>query len=1216
MKDKDGNTLVMDPYGNIFAKIPEGFEIIDSKEFLIIKNSAGSETSTLEIKGNKFKLLRDSKISFSEKDGLTNFKLEGSGSLNLNGKEINNIKNAVIRVDKENQIEFAEFISTKEENYKFTYNYEEFEFRSNKDSHILFNPKDKKISAKNSELNYKNQLISGDFDATLDEKGIKEISLEENAIYLDRENGLRYSSKGEYNIYFDGRDVSSEKNAVSILKDVNDREKVQVNSKGKIKIENFEKHITYEGLNEEVYTNYMSKDSIFDITKGDAVINNAVHEVKFENGKHHLSTKNLLKNSKDAESFTVKYTQNGEDPFYARINEASGNVEILSFKEGEKTSTIISPFEKFEENQKKLSGDIVRTYLTDELDKMSNTIKSEESSGETVSPDLRRRRDALRSVLNDIEVKKYINQKDYDGAIAYVITSLEDIKDGEVKAKTYLSIAEFYQAKANSQTDPALKEGAYTDAIRFYELSKKDANTFEDASFNLAGLHSQNGDYNKALEEYNNLITKSNDKKIQSNAHINEAEIYLKIKNPIFALQAINFAVTENPKDEYALSEKKKVEIALLDTISSSIDTESTKIRKEFEEKIGMNDEIWNMGVGKSVMNIFGHAENVNKEFEYLDRELNSQQKGILAIKGLMNQGYTLEQVNEIITKRDQATIRKKFNIPSDDKGRYAGAEMLIAMQDAFRNPDVKNLVSGGKEQFNFEKGKGYVDDSFLKTDWRDGVLDAVTMKNAAILGPGAEVGGVTLVGWAGRAIASTSAGARVIEAASAIKTTLGSTKIAKILTKEYPSEKIPKFVDALMKEVSSEGVETAVGVAAEAALPGSGGLAESIVGNSRGQVVKQMISHGKVHDLRDVIKSGMTKEKVLEMEKDLDPTYFSLLDKKNMDEFLKTYKENMGNNFATVGKIDIPEAPKIGRSLTLDNGEIVEELIPFDSEQFAALDKTFEKLKKEGRITSLGDGTYTYKIPHGKESLNVRIVPPDSGIPKIEPIKSLEEDLERITPPDGFPTSEEEIAKAIKKIGGENEYLKQLKRLGLESEDYLKGNKAKGVYIVQNGIQIPKTSYAYLGASDNFLDLVRKNGLDDSISSKIGEVKYAGDIGYARKFTETIEGQPVIFRWKLEKPALKSTLFKSKPKINSNLIEYSTDQGTIMWYKLSETASGIPYYMGEKQVVGVTTSAELFTEQTLGLEYDNKYNPSHTFYKLNPDIQNNIKEAFTGITK
>lgn len=1212
MKDKDGNTVVMDPDGNIFAKIPEGFEIIEStqgKEFLIIQNTAGSEKSTLEIKGNKFTLSRNSKISFSEKDGLTNFKLDGSGNLNLNGKVINNVKDASIRVDKENQIEFADFVSTKEENYKFTYNSEEFEFRSNTNSHIIFDPKNKKISASNSELNYKNQLISGDFDATLNEKGIKEISLGKNAIYLDRENGLRYSSKEKYNIYFDGRDVSSEKNALSILKK---EEKVQVNAKGKIKIHNFEKNIIYEGLNEEAYTHYMDKssifsktneDAVFDIKNGDAVINNGVHEVKFEKGKSYISKKNLLKDSKDAESFTFKYTQEGKDSSYTRINEKSRNLEVVSFKEEGKKITVISSFKDFEAKQKKMSGDLLITYLTDELGRISSKIESEKSSGENAPSDLIKTRDALRIVLDYPDVNALLAKENYDGAIDMLKKKLNLIEDSEVKANMHLHIAGIYQTKAYYQTDPDLKKETYENAIKFYELGKNDANTFKDASFGLAALHCQNKDYNNALKEYDSLIQNSGDNKIKSKAYINKAEIYFDTNKPRDALQAINSAVKENPADT-TLLEKKNMEIALLYKISDSLDKESSSRANQLEEYRGLNEDFWSASLRTTVIQLTESDKDVTTKTNSIQEQIDSQKIGISVIQELISKGYKFEDIESISEMKDSGkkTIREVFRLSNTDGDKIKIDKMVTGMYDAFKNQDVQNVFSGGKVEFNFEKGKGYFDYNppqdyeFLR------IVNTETV--APFLLP--FTGAAKLLMMPVNFIKGTSLGLKATGAASSIKSLPGIKTIVNFLGKEVTSPVFPKAAEVVVQGGAGIGKDIAAGTIAGTVLPGSEPVIDLFFSgvNNKKKIVEEMM-------IRDELN------KVLEIGK-------------YEDGLLKVFKNQHGleslakspDIIPYVSTENVVKPTKIGRTFTLEDGRPVYEVeYPFGTEYFDGLSETMENAKKKGLITSLGDGTNAYTtLPKKTESIIFRTADPNSANTKIDPVRSFKEDLDKITVPDDFPNSEDEIAKAINEMGGSTTYNRKLDELGWESNSYLKGESAKELYIVKNNIKPPNTDYAYLGASDTFLNLVREKGLSSStlkkISSGMGELTYAGDIGYARAFTDAIEGNSLIFRWKLKNPAPKSTLFSPKTRpINPNLIEYSTDQGRI-WKKLSETDSRIPYYVDGKKVVGVTTSAEQFTGLTLGLRHDNEYYPSRIVYSLNPDIQNSIKAAFTGMTK
>ena len=1014
--DEDGNTIIIDPEGNIFAKIPENFEVIEDENAFVLVNKGDTNENEVEIKGYKFNIEKDTKISFSEKEGITSLSLEGSGSININGTTLNNIKDATIRIDNNNQIEFAEFISTKKEDYKFTYNNEEFIFNTNENSHVIFDPKSNKITGKNVKLNYKNQNFEGSkINVLLEDGDIKEVKISGNGIY--EEDNMIYSSKDDFSVYFDGTDVSDKENALSVLKE---GYKVQVESKGRIKIENGN-GLTYEGLDKNAYTKYRAWDSVFDVQDGNAIINNGVHEVKLENGRIFLSIKNLEKDS-EAESFTFKYKKGSdiEDLSYTKINEESGNIEVLSIIDGKEKSTVLYSFKEFEEKKQVFPKNTPKEKFEEELNNLNNEIDLRKEQGKDVSG-LVKKRDVIGLALVDAKLKKSFENDDYDGAIETLEEYIKNVESSEIKTNAELTLGEIYQARANNIRDTLndnkyrkgtqiwkkINKGGellivdrvegdkvyykraaydklesmpkkdfenenyvfakylegedtgrgelksvvlnknrdgfdyyvegrgvlneedlsgvkdyYEEAVRFYESAKKDSDLFDEASLSLAGMHNQFGNYKQAEDEYFNLIKNENEK-IKSKAYMGLASTYISNQDPRKALQALDNAAKYNSENELAISSKRELESAFLDTISSSIDTEKTEVIKLWEEEIGKDKEWYNANLHKETMNIFGgYYENVEIIKSGSISKLDLQQKGIIAIKKLHSTGYNLEQIQEYFgevgsfDESNRNKIVRAFNLPIDSKNEaeakaafHTSSEIVVAINRAFENPDIKNLASGGRSgKFNFETGEGYIDKSFYEKNWQDDIADNVfTPKNLALwVVPVVPVKGVTLIGWAGKGIK----GATGISLSGA-KTTLGATRLGQILSKEYTSPILPKTANAVMGIGSSEGIETSVGFFAEKVAPGSGHFVEILTGHSR------------ISDLsKSAFKKGVDLPKtdkifLLEGEEVVQSLTFS--SRKQLSEFMKNTKgvEELGNNlyeykgtkFATLLEDELPSS-------------------------------------------------------------------------------------------------------------------------------------------------------------------------------------------------------------------------------------------------------------------------------------------------------------------
>ena len=237
--DEDGNTIIKNSNGKTFAKIPPGFEAVESEEGFTLKNKEGEKDAVLEIKNYKISLDKNTTITFSEKDGISTINLEGQGDFISEKTILEGIEDATIRLNENEEVTFAKFTSVRGGFYEFDYNNQKFVFNTNTGSKVLFDPEKGKISGENTLLKYKDLKISGDdFEGLLDKEGnFKEMKFT-NGFYQDKINNLEYSSTKDFSLYLYEKDISNKGHAISVFDG-------GIKSKGLVKIEN---GFIYEGL--------------------------------------------------------------------------------------------------------------------------------------------------------------------------------------------------------------------------------------------------------------------------------------------------------------------------------------------------------------------------------------------------------------------------------------------------------------------------------------------------------------------------------------------------------------------------------------------------------------------------------------------------------------------------------------------------------------------------------------------------------------------------------------------------------------------------------------------------------------------------------------------------------------------------------------------------------------------------------------------------------
>ena len=195
-QDEEGNTIIKID-GEEYP-IPSSIEVKSENNNLNFINKGSVQE--FQFKELIISLKPNSELSYSEQNGLTTLDLKGEGDLTTESNYLPNIKNAKISL-KNNEIIYAKLFATEDETYSFDHNDKLYEFNVKKEGFIIFNPEEKIIEGKNTELYLEDKKISGnDFTIYLDDRDISQAPEGSNTITLT-DSGIK--AKGKVNIETD-----------------------------------------------------------------------------------------------------------------------------------------------------------------------------------------------------------------------------------------------------------------------------------------------------------------------------------------------------------------------------------------------------------------------------------------------------------------------------------------------------------------------------------------------------------------------------------------------------------------------------------------------------------------------------------------------------------------------------------------------------------------------------------------------------------------------------------------------------------------------------------------------------------------------------------------------------------------------------------------------------------------------------------------------------
>jgi len=807
-----------------FAKIPKGYAVENNLNEFTVRNNEGAKDSKVTFKDSEITIDKDSKVSFSEKNGKQTINILGKGSIDtlvsdgfggFKRKTIDNIQDATF-IKKDQDIISAKFKSINGGKYEFSTNSGKYSFNTDKGGEISYNKETGQIGGRYTELNLPDGSkfdSPGKFSGELDEKGnMKHIAAEGISKFTDK-TGKLYSGEN-LNVYADGSDISrSNENAISFGKN-----NPLVSLKGQIQY-NDGKGLNYQGMTKDSFTEYSLKN--FDIKGGDAVITNGENIVTYKNGQENIKVAGLS-SSKDAESFTIRYQDENGKITTTSIDKSSGNLYLSTSQNGKTTQTAIVPLSDIS-GQLTSPNEVLQTRI-DQLKSYMN--KPEINDQQKSALDL-----AVLNAQNRIDIN--------NNNIGDAITRTENYLKNKPDYSARLSLAELYSQRA-ANPDLAMP-GDYKTAVDNYQSIKKiskdiDLDLYNSASFGLAETYKSNGKYNDALKEYQQLT----ENPISTKTTVDNARLGIAQTQTLQGDYSSALKTLSNLNTESATQFQEGLRDGLIKDIEKGLGNNFDQLTQKLDEKANLpagykswsetpfkalwavTSNTWSKGLGVAAFTLDSNRYQI--DLQGSQYEINSQQAGasvfqqmnqnnkwdefsgkiksgdVLGVTDMIAEAGGMKRVSEdeilkeyIRSKGDEGTIGAEENARQALKdsatrdnflrqrygSEYADGDKL-ATQLAYNsinlyndNKDAANLIntdSSYKFQFKDYVGGGSIGEKNIG----DTVVSSINAKNILLFaGPTAtiSVGERTLsvVGWLGagaRAIPGVETGIESINAA------------------------------------------------------------------------------------------------------------------------------------------------------------------------------------------------------------------------------------------------------------------------------------------------------------------------------------------------------------------------------------------------------------------------------------------------------------------
>ncbi|MBI1970245.1 hypothetical protein HYS47_00710 [Candidatus Woesearchaeota archaeon] len=300
-----------------------------------------------------------------------------------------------------------------------------------------------------------------------------------------------------------------------------------------------------------------------------------------------------------------------------------------------KITEILSP-----QNTQFVVGDTLLD-VNEQIAELDKQIQERTANGEDASYFINQR--SLLQFLNvNYQAQGLLDTQEYDTAIGQLTAFMDEHRDSAAFDYAKMSLAELYLSKslAEAASDQESQQARAQALVLYRELLAKPGLS-DDARRGIAVTLHQQKLYDQARDAYLSVIDSSPNKATAAATYIAIAGTYLEADdNPRFAIAALDQALKADPDNQEAIELKMHIESALLDTISQAISGEDAILMKQWEEKIGLGQEVWNTGIGTSMMALFtDYYENVETSAVLVKEQLSVQQRGVLLIKSLHDKG-------------------------------------------------------------------------------------------------------------------------------------------------------------------------------------------------------------------------------------------------------------------------------------------------------------------------------------------------------------------------------------------------------------------------------------------------------------------------------------------------------------------------------------------------------------------------------------------------
>src|SRR3989344_4009199 len=284
----DDGTLIIKENKNIYASIPKGYCLHQDQTGGFVLTNEGGTNKELQLGIYKLSNInKNAKIVFNEnrQTGDIFIGVDGTGDISFGNQKYSQLQNAKFVINKTtNEVSMADFTSKNGGKYDFQYNKISYNFNVQSGGNILFDPKNKQIQAKNTDLKLGNKDINGNFKINLGDLGaIKNIEFDSNGKFIDTSGNIIATSTEGFTVCLSTHDASN--TDLNKLKDgcqgknsfwLNTNENLNlIKTEGKIKY-NIGKYTEIDTISTggaaTTYGQTPNMDDFFQVTSGKALL--------------------------------------------------------------------------------------------------------------------------------------------------------------------------------------------------------------------------------------------------------------------------------------------------------------------------------------------------------------------------------------------------------------------------------------------------------------------------------------------------------------------------------------------------------------------------------------------------------------------------------------------------------------------------------------------------------------------------------------------------------------------------------------------------------------------------------------------------------------------------------------------------------------------------------------------------------------------------------